>query len=213
MLEGSNQQGTSSPPSAVSTACDTSSQPGTSSLLSSVSTAFDTLVACQVVGEKVPKAVINIQADVNPVVSKTPESSADNDAPIPLGLFLRESVKAAIQEWRYVDFKYMLDESEQPAATFQMASTSGATVVFDRGEAPSKKRISFAQWLRSWNVYVAVATDVHKEHGLAARMGKHFEKVEELKAPPGQRWFFTAEKHRQEREFLSPSGYVHGTST
>ena len=34
------------------------------------------------------------------------------DAPVPLLMFLRDSVRQQIREWRYVDFRTMMDEND-----------------------------------------------------------------------------------------------------
>ena len=106
------------------------------------------------------------------------------DAPVPLGFYLRDSVRASIREWRYVDFKTMMDESDVSVARLEL---EGSTVVLGKEKEKSKK-ITWPAWLRAWNTYVAVATEEHVSRtGLAASMAKHFQAVEELKMG-GRNW-------------------------
>ena len=121
-----------------------------------------------------------------------------SEAPVPLGLFLRDSIKAQIREWRYVDFKTMLDDELPPAASWELLSKQGDTVVLadKSSSAQAKKLVSFTTWCKAWNTYVAVATDLHPMQGLAAKMLKHFEVVQELKLS-GKRWRYYDERFRK----------------
>ena len=121
-----------------------------------------------------------------------------SEAPVPLGLFLRDSIKNQIREWRYVDFKTMLDDELPPAASYELLSKQGDTVVFadKSSSAQAKKLVSFTTWCKAWNTYVAVATDLHPMQGLAAKMLKHFEVVQELKLS-GKRWRYYDERFRK----------------
>ena len=160
-----------------------------------------------------PTVEVNRQEDVNlESTSSQPLGKPGNEASVPLGLFLRESVKSAIKEWRYVDFKTMLDD-EQPAASLELVTRKGETVVVDRLASPqSKKLIGYNTWTRAWNTYVAVATELHEERGLAAKMLKHFEVVQNLRMA-GKSWRFYDERFRKllERGWASWGSTHEGT--
>ena len=52
--------------------------------------------------------------------------------------------------------------------SLELVTRKGETAVVDRLASPqSKKLIGFNMWTRAWNTYVAVATELHEEKGLA----------------------------------------------
>ena len=102
---------------------------------------------------------------------------------------LSEKIVSSIKEFKYVDFRLLLDNDEVEDQSHVLAlDGEGNSLVLQHKEKKIKKKtISWTDWGVAWSKYIGILTSESGDSMLTSKLGKHYEVVYGL-MKNGHKW-------------------------
>ena len=140
----------------------------------------------------------NIPVPPTPVMAATSGSYSTHTTPV--GAFVSKSVKLAIQNKSFVDFRELLEVSDPYSSDdeMQLVNSKKGPIFKKKKKLTQADDLIWVEWVKAWNVYVALNSKFHAifEPSLPQNMAKHFEVVQALQER-GKDWTTYDQKFRR----------------